>query len=394
MLKKYLLVTILFGIFSSFIISPQTDVNAQTTISCPDTNGDGRINSTDQLIVLKNYGSITPNNPADVNHDGKVNSTDQLIILQNYGKTCPSTLIVINHVINDSGGTLNSADFNINVTGTNVAPSSFTGQETPGTVVSLSFGSFSIDSSFNPTAYPPGYIKTLGENCVGTIKPGETKTCIITNDDNSPYLFSDDFNGLLLDSNKWDIYSYPGSIISEDNGYLTLGATFQQYSFFPFIQTRNPINTTINYNFTVKFRYENPSVFDSSRPFAEGIMIGLSSIKYDPNYNFGNSPFINATTAWMYNHINGLGVPSFTLGTYPYSFAYIPYDDQWHTMEVKSTGMYPGDMKVYFDNQLVGSNTVNLSSPQYLFIGIPGSLLFDGAWNQYPNLILDYINIK
>jgi hypothetical protein len=90
-----------------------------------------------------------------------------------------ATLTVIKHVINDNGGTKVAGDFTMNVTGSNVAPSSsFAGAEAPGTTVTLDAGGYSVDENL-----VQGYLKSIGANCSGTIANGETKTCTITNDD-------------------------------------------------------------------------------------------------------------------------------------------------------------------------------------------------------------------
>jgi len=89
-----------------------------------------------------------------------------------------STLTVIKKVINDNGGDKDSSAFTINVTGTNVSDSSFPGEDTPGTVVTLSAGAYSVDEDTNSN-----YTKTLSEDCSGTIAEGEDKTCTITNND-------------------------------------------------------------------------------------------------------------------------------------------------------------------------------------------------------------------
>jgi uncharacterized repeat protein (TIGR01451 family)/predicted ribosomally synthesized peptide with SipW-like signal peptide len=86
-------------------------------------------------------------------------------------------LIVVKHVINDDGGIKLAADFTMNVTGTNVSMPSFTGSET-GTNVTLDAGAYSVDENF-----VADYNKTLGADCAGTIAVGETKTCIVTNND-------------------------------------------------------------------------------------------------------------------------------------------------------------------------------------------------------------------
>lgn len=90
-------------------------------------------------------------------------------------------LTVIKHVINDNGGTKVAGDFTMNVTGSNVSSSSFTGVESPGTTVTLNAGSYGVDETGLT-----GYAKTVGTNCAGSIAVGESKTCTITNDDIAP----------------------------------------------------------------------------------------------------------------------------------------------------------------------------------------------------------------
>ncbi|MFZ3060232.1 MAG: hypothetical protein WA102_10925, partial [Candidatus Methanoperedens sp.] len=105
-------------------------------------------------------------------------------------KTCTITnddiqpvLKVIKHVINDNGGTNVSGDFTMNVAGTNAAPASFAGAESPGTTVTLDAGSYSV----NETG-PFGYDTSFSTDCTGSIAVGETKTCTVTNDDQFRHL--------------------------------------------------------------------------------------------------------------------------------------------------------------------------------------------------------------
>ena len=91
--------------------------------------------------------------------------------------TKDTTLTVIKHVVNDNGGTAVASNFQLNVTGTNVSNSSFSGDEN-GTTITLDPGIYSVDES----AYT-GYTKSLGADCSGTIAVGESKTCTVTNDD-------------------------------------------------------------------------------------------------------------------------------------------------------------------------------------------------------------------
>jgi hypothetical protein len=87
-------------------------------------------------------------------------------------------LIVIKHVINDDGGTAVASAFTIFVTADDPSPASFAGEEVPGTVVTLDAGEYSVTEPLHP-----GYHVSFSEDCTGTIGIGETKTCIVTNDD-------------------------------------------------------------------------------------------------------------------------------------------------------------------------------------------------------------------
>src|SRR5204862_446728 len=93
-------------------------------------------------------------------------------------------LIVINHVINDNGGTATAAGFTMSVTGSSPSPASFPGAESSGTTVALNAGSYSVSASS-----VTGYAQTSAStDCSGTIAAGETRTCTIVNDDVQPKL--------------------------------------------------------------------------------------------------------------------------------------------------------------------------------------------------------------
>ncbi|PIZ85825.1 hypothetical protein COX94_02015 [Candidatus Nomurabacteria bacterium CG_4_10_14_0_2_um_filter_33_9] len=89
----------------------------------------------------------------------------------------PATLHVIKTVINNNGGTAIASDFTIDVSGTNVSPSSFSGSAA-GVDVTLDAGSYAVTETSLP-----GYLQSGSSGCSGTIAAGETKTCTMTNDD-------------------------------------------------------------------------------------------------------------------------------------------------------------------------------------------------------------------
>jgi hypothetical protein len=78
-----------------------------------------------------------------------------------------------------------AADFTMNVTATNPSDDSFPGEESPGTTISLDAGSYSVDEGA-----VSGYTKSIGANCSGTLAPGGSATCTITNDDIPPPVVS------------------------------------------------------------------------------------------------------------------------------------------------------------------------------------------------------------
>jgi uncharacterized repeat protein (TIGR01451 family) len=94
-----------------------------------------------------------------------------------------ATLTVIKHVVNDNGGTAVAADFTLDSGGANDSPDDFAGAESPGTSVTLDAGSYAVTETG-----PSGYTESDSADCAGTIAPGETKTCTVTNDDNAPAL--------------------------------------------------------------------------------------------------------------------------------------------------------------------------------------------------------------
>lgn len=106
------------------------------------------------------------------------------ILAKDVTKTCtitdddqPGRLTVTKHVVNDNGGVKTAANFQLQVTSFKANPAAFAGSE-EGTIVSLAAGEYSVDELVSV-----GYQKTLGTGCSGTIDLGESKTCLVTNDD-------------------------------------------------------------------------------------------------------------------------------------------------------------------------------------------------------------------
>jgi hypothetical protein len=144
-------------------------------------------------------GSYTINETAKTGYTPSVtctssdNGTSSVTVQLDPGEliTCTFTntaqeahLIVIKHVVNDNGGNATASDFTMTINGvTATGGNSFLGAESPG-----------VDKVVTPGAYnvteigPSGYEASYSQDCSGTIAPGETKTCTITNDDDAPSL--------------------------------------------------------------------------------------------------------------------------------------------------------------------------------------------------------------
>src|ERR687897_2632952 len=97
-------------------------------------------------------------------------------------KPLPSELTIVTQVNNEGGGKKNPSDFTIQVDGNNPNPSSFPG-DSDGTIVKLDQGKYSVSESEQS-----GYTVGKSASCSGTINPGQTKTCTITNTYNLPLL--------------------------------------------------------------------------------------------------------------------------------------------------------------------------------------------------------------
>ena len=100
-----------------------------------------------------------------------------------------STLIIVKNVINDNGGLLGPSDFRVSVTGPAPNPpvtSPFQAQDTPGTSLPVNPNSAYQVREVTQEGYDVDY----SSDCDSTsgIPLGQTRTCIITNNDESSTL--------------------------------------------------------------------------------------------------------------------------------------------------------------------------------------------------------------
>ncbi|HAI63239.1 TPA: hypothetical protein DCL89_03335 [candidate division WWE3 bacterium] len=170
--------------------------NYDISAVCKDNNGTGSIVST------------TGSNPWTLSI-----SKDQDIVCTITNAIKSATLTVIKHVVNDNNGSLSSSDFTINVTGTDVSLSTFSGAESPGTTVTMKPGSYSVAEN-SVTGYAPSY----SSDCSGTLVSGDNKTCTITNDDQAGTLIVKKVvvnnNGGLLEADDFTFKVGDGAPVS------------------------------------------------------------------------------------------------------------------------------------------------------------------------------------
>ncbi|MCI0387968.1 MAG: hypothetical protein MOB07_04255, partial [Acidobacteria bacterium] len=178
-------------------------------------------------------------------------------------------LIVIKHVINDDGKTNIASNFTMNVSGNNVIPASFPGAESPGTMVSLNAGNYSVSETG-----PNGYLASFSADCSGVIAVGQTKTCTVTNDDRFLSKFTDtSFCSFDFDSNL------PGDQLrllfqqTGNSGFYRLNSSnpgqFYYNVFYPGTPG-NPVTLNIQVPFPFVTQGANPIQIHSSFTLTSG----------------------------------------------------------------------------------------------------------------------------
>ncbi|MDP3988735.1 MAG: ice-binding family protein [bacterium] len=111
------------------------------------------------------------------------------VTLNNTTVIVPTTLHVIKTVVNDNGGTAVASAFNLHVklSGVDVAGSPAVGTVTPGTLYSLTAGTYVVSEDANAS-----YTQSFSGDCDAsgnvTLSSGNNKTCTITNNDIAPQL--------------------------------------------------------------------------------------------------------------------------------------------------------------------------------------------------------------
>lgn len=157
------------------------------TVSVLSNNGDGT------FVAAVNYAA--GNGPwsafaADLDADGDLdlavanyNNAKVSILLSDLAPA-PATLHIVKQVVNASGGIATAPDFNLHVTlaGVDVAGSPAVGADAPGTLYTLSAGTYVVSEDANPS-YLSGFSGDCDAGGSITLIPGDDKTCTLTNDD-------------------------------------------------------------------------------------------------------------------------------------------------------------------------------------------------------------------
>lgn len=150
-------------------------------------------------LVQMNAGAYSVDESLAVNYSGQKSADCSGTISNGEAKTCtitntyavPSptqgTIIVQKHVVNDSGfGTKVAADFMLEVRDTHGAVIPVTGDEA-GVSVLVDPGQYAVSEAIDPA-----YAQSFGAGCAGSIAVGETRICVVTNDDRPALLPTQD----------------------------------------------------------------------------------------------------------------------------------------------------------------------------------------------------------
>jgi hypothetical protein len=92
------------------------------------------------------------------------------------------TLKVIKNIVNNNGGSSQASDFIITISGNNPSPGVFRGVASQqGTTINVGPGPYSVSESEDRR-----YQTSLSRDCTGVMRTGESKVCVITNNDRPP----------------------------------------------------------------------------------------------------------------------------------------------------------------------------------------------------------------
>ena len=159
-----------------------------TNVSC--SGGyQANIDSVSIKVDYSGYDTTSENSTdGDNYYITPLSATQMQSIFNDIGaKVCPAVasqsyghLYVITDVVNTDGGTKQASDFNVSISGGAPNPGSFVGSATGKEVFVTPGSTYSVTQSNTQTGYYPAY---RSANCTGSLSAGESKTCVIVNDD-------------------------------------------------------------------------------------------------------------------------------------------------------------------------------------------------------------------
>ena len=150
-------------------------------------------------IVPGSYNVSETGGPAGyaLTYSGDCNASGDVSVPAGQTKTCVLTnddvapqLTVIKHVVNDNGGSAVASNWQMHVKsgGSDISGSPFAGAESPGVTKSVSVGSYNVSETGGPSGYALSYSGDCDSSGNVTVALGQTKTCVLTNDDQAPGL--------------------------------------------------------------------------------------------------------------------------------------------------------------------------------------------------------------
>ncbi|GAC1392123.1 MAG: hypothetical protein NVSMB46_07030 [Candidatus Saccharimonadales bacterium] len=216
------------------------------------------------------------------------------------------------------------------------------------------------------------------------------------------YTFDEEFNGTNIDSTKWQLDNN-GSTSTVSNGLLSM---FTNNSIrgnkYPFLQSVAPNFGETSYKLSMKFKVNSNGIDSSNQIYNHPIYFAIGSQKQPQDDNFGNSPYINATTFWMriQNEFDFGGANFGGLGD---TVSSSPMDNAWHILTVSfkktSIGYFTGVPSYSFDGNVVSMPECNCGgpnggNPNNIWIGSPSVNYYADNYNLFQGLDVDYIRVS
>jgi hypothetical protein len=161
------------------------------TVAAYDLDADGNPVRATLRSVVEGVGGVTGGYTDPVSGDYLFTAGQHVYVL--HGFAAPTaTLTVVKHVINDGGGTLDAGSFTVHV---RKGQTEVNGSPQPGSEAGTEFRVPGTGSYTVTEAPVDGYARSFGGDCDDTgsvtLAPGESKTCVLTNDDIEPRLSDD-----------------------------------------------------------------------------------------------------------------------------------------------------------------------------------------------------------